>query len=75
MSLESDTRDRVIKLEAEVQHLKEDIAEIKAKTAAMYDILNQAKGLRLAGYLIIGSFGFAISWIPTIYNFFVSKGA
>lgn len=73
MSLESDTRDRVIKLETEVQHLKEDIAEIKQKTAAMYDILNQAKGLRLAGLLAFGTIGFLISWIPTIYNFIVSK--
>lgn len=75
MSMESDTRDRVIKLEAEVQHLKEDIAEIKIKTAAMYDILNQAKGMKLAGFLLVGGFGFLISWVPTLYNFIVSKGA
>lgn len=75
MSMESDTRDRVIKLEIEVQHLKEDIAEIKQKTAVMYDILSQAKGLRLAGLLMFGAVGFAVSWIPTLYNFIVSKGA
>lgn len=73
MSLESDTRDRVIKLETEVQHLKEDIAEIKEKTAVMYDILNQAKGMKLAGFLLVGGFGFLIGWLPTIYNFIMNR--
>lgn len=75
MSLESDTRDRVIRLEAEVAQLKESISEIKEKTEAMYDILNQAKGARLIGWLMFGAAGFLISWIPTALSYLTNKGA
>jgi predicted esterase YcpF (UPF0227 family) len=52
MSIDSDTRDRVIRLEGKVEAISEQQAETNQKVTAMYDLLMQAKG---AKYIIVGS--------------------
>jgi hypothetical protein len=46
MSDSTDTRDRVIKLESDLQHLTNAVESMSAKVTAMHDLLNQAKGAR-----------------------------
>ncbi len=46
MSIETDTRDRVIRLEAEVESLSEKVTSMDAKVTAMHELLLQAKGAR-----------------------------
>ncbi|WP_454626985.1 hypothetical protein [Bradyrhizobium cenepequi] len=46
-----DTRDRVIRLETQVDHMNEQLNDMQGKVNAMHDLLMQARGMR---YLIIG---------------------
>ena len=46
MTLETDTRDRVIRLEAKVEQLTLDIAGMDAKVTEIYALLQQARGAR-----------------------------
>lgn len=46
MSVETDTRDRVIALEGEVKHLTKQVDDLVEKVTAMHDLLQQAKGVR-----------------------------
>jgi predicted esterase YcpF (UPF0227 family) len=52
MSIETDTRDRVIRLEAKVEEMSRQQAETNHKVTAMHELLMQAKG---AKYVIVGS--------------------
>ena len=46
MTLETDTRDRVIRLEEKVEQLTRDIAGMDAKVTEIYALLQQARGAR-----------------------------
>jgi hypothetical protein len=46
-----DTRDRVIRLESEIEHITTQLNDMQQKVNAMHDLLMQAKGMR---WLIIG---------------------
>lgn len=46
-----DTRDRMIRLENEVEHITHQLGDVQKKVNAMHDLLMQAKGMR---WLIIG---------------------
>jgi hypothetical protein len=46
MTEATDTRDRVIKLESDLQHLTNAVESMSAKVTAMHDLLNQARGAR-----------------------------
>ena len=46
MSDASDTRDRVIKLETDMEHLTKQVDAMAVKVTAMHDLLQQAKGIR-----------------------------
>lgn len=48
MSVETDTRDRTIKLEADVEHLTEKLVDVSKKVDEMHALLLQAKGARWA---------------------------
>lgn len=64
-----DTRDRVIRVEAEIDSVKEDITDIKVKVDVMYEVLMQAKG---AQWLLLGTaafLGFLASMIPKLYTY------
>jgi hypothetical protein len=54
MSIETDTRDRVIRLEAEVEALGEKVSAMDVKVTAMHELLLQAKGAR---WLLIAAAG------------------
>ena len=58
MTIESDTRDRVIRLEAEVEALSGKVTSMDAKVTAMHELLLQAKGARwfLIGAAALGGF-------------------
>ena len=46
MTDQTDTRDRVIKLESDLKHLTDSVESMSAKVTAMHDLLNQARGAR-----------------------------
>lgn len=52
MSIETDTRDRVIRLESVVEAQAKTIDEMNAKVTEMHELLLTAKG---AKYIIVGS--------------------
>lgn len=52
MSMESDTRDRVIRLEAKVEEMSRRQAETSTKVTEMHELLLKARG---AKYVIVGS--------------------
>lgn len=49
---DTDTRDRVIRMEAEMDNLERQVGEMSAKVSEMHEILMQAKGAR---YVIVGA--------------------
>jgi hypothetical protein len=46
MSDQTDTRDRVIKLESDLRHLTDSVESMSTKVTAMHDLLQQARGAR-----------------------------
>lgn len=50
-AIENDTRDRMIRLEADVEHITAQLNEVQEKVTAMHDLLMQARGMR---WLIVG---------------------
>lgn len=58
MSVETDTRDRVIRLEAEVESLGEKVTAMDAKVTAMHELLLKAKGAQWFIFLAAGIGGF-----------------
>lgn len=69
MSVETDTRDRVIRMEAQFSSFKEevrdDIGKQGRKIDEMYDVLTQAKGVKLFGVFMLAAssaFGGALVW-------------
>lgn len=46
MTIESDTRDKVIRLETEVAHLRSDVAAMRGQLTELTEIFQQAKGAR-----------------------------
>ena len=73
MSIETDTRDRVIRLEAEVEQLTKSFAETAHKVNEMHDLLLQAKGVRwfiisaaaVGGFLAVKAASL-IPWLTSI---------
>ena len=46
MTDQTDTRDRVIKLESDLRHLTDSVESMSTKVTAMHDLLQQARGAR-----------------------------
>ena len=65
MSIETDTRDRTIKLEADVEHLTDKVAEISDKVNEMHALLLQAKGARWAILAMAAIGGFVSAKLST----------
>ena len=68
VSMTDDTRDRVIRLETEIDHMASQVKDMQTKVNAMHELLMQAKGMK---YLIVimaavaGFFAsFAAKYIP-----------
>lgn len=69
MDIGTDTRDRVIRMEAEVKEVKSDIQDIKKTLNELNQVFQQAKGAR---WLILASAGLA-SFVTGMFSFFVSN--
>lgn len=70
--MDSDTRDRVIRMEAEVDNLEKKVDEMSKKIDDMHNVFMQARGAR---YVIIGAAaiggaitGFLVKLIPFTHN-------
>ena len=62
-----DSRDRLIRLENEVEHLTTQLDDVSRKVTIMHDLLMQAKGMR---WLIIGMAavaGFFASFVAKLF--------
>lgn len=63
-----DTRDRMIRLEAEVEHITAQLTDMQKKVNAMHDLLMQARGMRwlIVAMAATGGFmaSFATKFIP-----------
>lgn len=70
MSTETDTRDRVIRLEAEVESLTTTVESMHAKVTAMHELLLQAKGARWAILAAAAVGGFISAKIAPFFPWF-----
>lgn len=57
-----DTRDRVIRLETEIDHITEQLNDMQKKVTAMHDLLMQAKGMKWLIVTMAALAGFAASF-------------
>lgn len=71
MSADTDTRDRVIRLETEVEQLTKTVASMDTKVTAMHELLMQAKGARWAiwaaagiGGAVAAKLSIFLPWFP-----------
>lgn len=69
----TDTRDRVIRLESQVQHLTEAVEKMTDEVAKLTNLLNQAKGAKWVivgaaslGGFIAGKIGLLAPWISGV---------
>lgn len=68
-----DTRDRVIRLEAEMAAMDKMLQDMSAKVSAMHDVMMQAKGAR---WLLLGTaalLGWAASFLENAFHIWPSK--
>lgn len=69
MSMESDTRDRVIRMEAELKSLKEDVEDMGKKVAEIHTLLTEARGAQKLIRFLVWLSGTAIcAWFVTYYK-------
>lgn len=66
--IDHDTRDRVIRMDAEIDNLEKKVDSMSKKIDAMHDVLMQARGARyviLAAATIGGAVaGFVVKFLP-----------
>lgn len=70
MSIETDTRDRVIRMEADLLNLREDFDEANKKITVMHDLLTQARGARWAIIAMATLGGFIASKVGALIPWF-----
>jgi len=77
VSTETDTRDRVIRTEAEVETLTEEVRKLQAKVDKLLAYVEQARGARWAFGGMAGLFGFAgglgSGKVLALFQYFFSK--
>lgn len=64
-----DTRDRVIRLEEQVDHLEAKIEEMAKKVTEMHGLLMQAKGMRWMVLALIAVSGFLAGKLGWLVSF------
>lgn len=67
---ETDTRDRVIRLEAQVEHMAETVERMAQQLSEMHNLLQQARGARwlLVGVaMLIGAAGGFLAKLGTLF--------
>lgn len=73
MTMESDTRDRVIRMEAELKSLKEDVEEMGKKVDDIHTLLIEARGAQKIVKFFIWLSGTSIFiWFVTYYKAIVA---
>ena len=69
MSVEIDTRDRVIRMETELKSLKEEFESVKSKVDEIHGLLTEARGASKAIKLLIGLSGTSVFlWVATYWK-------
>lgn len=64
-----DTRDRMIRLEAEVEHITSQLTDMQKKVNAMHDLLMQARGMRWLIVAMAATSGFMASFATKFIPF------
>jgi hypothetical protein len=64
-----DTRDRMIRLEAEVEHITNQLTDMQKKVNAMHDLLMQARGMRWLIVAMAATSGFMASFATKFIPF------
>ena len=73
MSMESDTRDRVIRLEAEVAQLTRTVASMNEKLTELHEVFQQAKGARWMVLVMASIGGFLAAKIVPLFSYLLPK--
>lgn len=69
MTMESDTRDRVIRMEAELNSLKEDVEKMGKKVDDIHTLLTEARGAQKIVKFFIWLSGTSVFiWFVTYYK-------
>jgi hypothetical protein len=72
VTIETDTRDRLIKVEVKVEHIDEKLDKISAMVEQQHDVFMQAKGAKWVIWTAAGIVGFVggvMAWaIPWLYG-------
>jgi hypothetical protein len=68
-----DTRDRLIKLEAEFSHMEAKLDQVSAQVSEMHEVLVRAKGAKWAIMLVVGIAGFFAGKLGAVSSFFEVK--
>ena len=65
-----DTRDRVIRIETQLEHVTQQLADTQTKVNEMHDLLMQARGMRwlIVGMAAVAGFlaSFASKYLPFV---------
>lgn len=64
-----DSRDRLIRLENEVEHLTQQLDDVSKKVTVMHDLLMQAKGMRWLIIAMAAVAGFFASFVAKLFPF------
>jgi hypothetical protein len=70
MSDQSDTRDRVIRLTSDMEHLTARVDEMASKVTAMHELLVQARGLKRLIVTAAAVGGFVSAKMATLLPWF-----
>lgn len=70
---EDDTRERLVKLEVEVENVEEQLKEIGKKVNAMHDVLMQASGAKWVLISVAALIGFVTAEFTKLADLFWHK--
>lgn len=68
-----DTRDRVIRMESQVEQLEKKIDDLDKKVTEMHQLLTQAKGARWMLMLMIGLGGFVAAKVTPLVQYALGR--
>lgn len=66
MSIETDTRDRVIRLESKIENLTDRFDTAQERIDEMYELLTRARGIGwfwITGLAFAGAAGSGVTWV------------
>jgi hypothetical protein len=71
--MQEDTRDRLIRLEAEFEHMEKKLDQVSKQVEEMHQILIGARGAKWAIMLIVAIAGFFAGKLGAVSSFFGVK--